>query len=158
LWDFDVRNDADKLEPVDHVVARLTAGYGPLAPVPFGIWKFSKNKSAAKDLIEWLGQREQTEKLVTAARGYDIPPFLSMTDFKIWESEGPPNGTLSNYPIKPAHKSQAVIFGMPAPPALALQIGGAAIMPKMIARVAQERQPIEQVIAWAEKEMEGFRR
>jgi Bacterial extracellular solute-binding protein len=43
----------------------------------YGIWNFSKNKEAAKNLIMHLSEREQVQQLVAASHGYDIPPFLS---------------------------------------------------------------------------------
>jgi hypothetical protein len=39
----------------------------------YGIWNFSKNKEAAKNLIMHLSEREQVQQLVAAAHGYDIP-------------------------------------------------------------------------------------
>ncbi len=63
----------------------------------WGVWEFSQNKTAAKELILWLGQREQVERLCVASRGYQLPPFASMTDFPIWAEIGPPIGTLFDF-------------------------------------------------------------
>jgi len=62
----------------------------PHRPYFWGIWQFAQNKSAAKDLIEFLCQREQMEALTTAVSGYDIPPYLSMSNFKVWAEVEPP--------------------------------------------------------------------
>ncbi|HEY2131356.1 MAG TPA: extracellular solute-binding protein, partial [Acetobacteraceae bacterium] len=51
----------------------------------WGIWSFSPNKSAAKELLEHLMSRDQVEGRSVAVQGYDLPPFKSMMDFKIWE-------------------------------------------------------------------------
>jgi hypothetical protein len=72
--------------------------YLPFFPLAWGIWGFSKNKSAAKSLLTHLLQRENVEVLVNASIGYDIPPFESMRDFKIWAEIEPPKGTLYHYP------------------------------------------------------------
>jgi ABC-type glycerol-3-phosphate transport system substrate-binding protein len=130
----------------------------PLFATFLGVWEFSPNKRAAMDLIEWLSQREQVEALSIASRGFDIPPFQSMLDFPIWQTEGPPAGTLFNYPIKPGHHAEANIAGWPAPPQIAAQIHGQAVMPKMIARVTQSGLSIEQSLATAEQELESFMR
>ena len=45
--------------------------FQPYLPYFWGAWNFGKNKSAAKDLIEWLSEREQAEQLCTASHGYD---------------------------------------------------------------------------------------
>jgi ABC-type glycerol-3-phosphate transport system substrate-binding protein len=60
----------------------------------WGICNFSKNVSAAKALLAYISTREVQEKLVAASVGFDIPPFKSWFDFKIWEEESPPRGTI----------------------------------------------------------------
>ena len=61
-----------------------------------GIWSFAQNKSAAKELIEYLSQREQVEQLAAPVAGYDLPPFRSTSDLKVWtEVEPPARFTLS---------------------------------------------------------------
>ncbi len=130
----------------------------PLAALFWGVWDFSPHQSAAKELIEWLSQREQVEALTRASRGFDIPPFQSMLDFDVWETEGPPKGTLFNYPVRPSHHAEPHIAGWPAPPPIAAQIYNQAVMPKMVARVTQSGMPIEQSIVLAQQELEGFMR
>ena len=130
----------------------------PYLPYFWGAWSFGKNKSAAKELIEWLSEREQAEQLCTASHGYDIPPFDSMHDFTVWKTEGPPTGTVYNYPLRPAHKAQAWIAAYPAPPDVAVQIYNQATMTKMVARLAQSGDSIDKVIDWAQGELEGFTR
>ena len=129
----------------------------PYVAYSWGIWKFAQNKSAAKELIEYLSQRELVEARCTATAGYDIPPFVSMSDFKIWETVEPPKGTLYNYPIRPWHKATAHTAGAPAPPEIAVQIHNRGIMPTMMAKLLSG-QSINDVMTWAEKECEGFRR
>jgi len=130
----------------------------PYLPYFWGVWNFAKNKQAAKDLIEWLSEREQAQQLCTVTSGYDIPPFQSMTDFPIWTEEGPPKGVVYNYPIRPQHHAQAHIAAYPAPPDIAVQIYNQATMTQMIARCTQGGQSVEQTIAWAQGEIEGFSR
>ena len=70
----------------------------PGLPFYWGIWKFSKNKSAARSLLTYLSQRSSVEQMVLASGGFDIPVFSGLRDFKIWDEVGPPKGTLSHYP------------------------------------------------------------
>jgi hypothetical protein len=141
----------------------FTAPSGPkgrfVAYLPYfwGIWKFSPNKSAAKDLIEYLCQREQVEARCNASLGYDIPPIESMLDFKIWETAEPPKGTLYNYPIRASHKAIPHIAGLPAPPGIAVQIYNQGTMPTMMAKLVSG-QSINDIVAWAQNELEGFKR
>ena len=138
--------------------AGATGRYMPYLPYFWGTWKFAKNKTAAKELIEWLSEREQAEQLCTASHGYDSPPFQSMTDFAVWQEEGPPKGTVANYQLKPTHHATASIAAFPAPPDIAVQIYNQATMTKMMARCTQGGQTIDQTIAWAEGELAGFTR
>jgi len=130
----------------------------PYLPYFWGTWTFAKNKSAAKELIEWLSEREQAEQLCTASHGYDTPPFQSMTNFPVWQNEGPPKGTVANYQLKPEHNAKPWIAAYPAPPDVAVQIYNQATMTKMIARMAQGGDSIDKVIDWAQGELEGFTR
>ena len=78
---------------------------GPLcadAKLFLGRLQFQQNKSAAKDLLEFLMQRDNVEARDIASDGYDLPPYAKLNDFKIWEEVGPPKGTVFNYPIRPS--------------------------------------------------------
>jgi ABC-type glycerol-3-phosphate transport system substrate-binding protein len=123
----------------------------------WGVYKFSSNKSAGKDLIEYLMQREQVEARCVASEGYDIPPYAGLLDFKVWEQVEPPPGTVYNYPIRPWHNQQPSITAAEASPDVAVQIYNRAIHNQMLARL-KEGQTIPQVIAWAQDELEGFQR
>ena len=128
------------------------------AAVPFfwGTWKFSQNKSASKSLITYLCQPSNVEKTVAASNGYDIPPFEKLRAFKTWAEEGPPKGGIYNYP--PRGDVQMTIAYSPAPAKIANQIYVQATATKMIAQCTQQGKTIDQAIAWAESELEGFSR
>ena len=51
-------------------------------PQFYGLWKFSKNKAAAKDLLTYISQKESVAQLVEASVGYDLPSFKSMYDLR----------------------------------------------------------------------------
>ena len=128
----------------------------PMDVNAWGIWSFSRNKTAAKELIEYLMQREQVQARDDVVYGFDIPPFDSMLDFDIWEKAAPPPGTLYNYPLRPFHGAKRFITGLPAPPQIAVQIYNQALPCNMIAKVTQAGQKPEQAIAWAQNELEGY--
>ncbi len=129
----------------------------PYLPYFWGVWSFSKNQTAAKELIEALMQRDAVEQRCNEVIGYDVPPFTSMLDFKIWQEVEPPKGTVYNYPIRSSHKVSAHIAALPAPPEIAVQIYNRGTMPTMLAKL-KSGQSINQVIAWANDELEGFAR
>jgi ABC-type glycerol-3-phosphate transport system substrate-binding protein len=130
----------------------------PHLPYFWGIWSFSKNKSAAKDLLTFLMERQQVEEREIAVEGYDIPPFLSMSDFKIWSEVEPPRGTVFNYPVRPFHNATPSISAYPAPREIAVQIYNRATVTTMVAKMAKGGQSMDQVLTWAEDELEGFKR
>ena len=135
----------------------LPAGPGgrflPWAPAFLAIWSFSRNKSAAKDLIAWLGEREQVEASLIASQGYDVPAFSGLADFPVWAEEGPPKGTLFNYPLRPAHRAAAIVPGQPAPPEIAASISGNWVLPKLGGRVMQGRIAIGTAITETERDL-----
>ena len=121
----------------------------------WGVYRWSPNKSAAKELVEYLMQPEQVEPRCVATSGYDIPPYAGLLGFKVWEEVEPPKGTVYNYPIRPWHNSQENITGYPAPPEIAAQMYARAIHPTMMAKI-NSGQSNKEVIAWAKNELEGF--
>ncbi len=130
--------------------------FNPGLPFFWGIWKFSKNKAAARSLLTHLSQRAAVEQLVIASGGFDIPSFAGLRDFKIWAEVSPPKGTLYNYP--PGGDQIVSISGAPAPAPIATQMYTQATITKMIAKFTQGNEAMDKVIAWASSELEGFMR
>jgi ABC-type glycerol-3-phosphate transport system substrate-binding protein len=128
----------------------------PGLPFYWGIWKFSKNKSAAKSLLNFLSQPAAVEQLVIGSGGYDIPPWSSMRGYKVWAEAGPPKGTLYHYP--PTGDEIVSIAGAPAPPQIGAQMYAQATLTKMIAKYTQGNESMDKVLAWAASELEGFMR
>lgn len=128
----------------------------PTVPFFWGVWGFSKNIPAAKSLLTYLGQRSSVEQTVAASKGYDIPPFTGLRDFKTWAEEKPPKGSIYNYP--PRGDVQVAIPYSESPTKIANQIYAQATVPKMIAQCTQQGKTIEQAMDWAAGELEGFSR
>jgi ABC-type glycerol-3-phosphate transport system substrate-binding protein len=121
----------------------------------WGIWQFAQNKSAAKDLIEFLMQPANVDARSTAVMGYDLPPFAKMSESNVWDKIGPPVGTVYNYPVRKQHNAVAHLAHMPAPPEIAVQIYNRGTAPTMLAKL-KAGESIDQVIAWGQRELEGF--
>lgn len=130
--------------------------FAPFLPYFWGIWAFSKNKTAAKSLLFHLSQPDAIEKMVVASGGYDLPAFEKLTTLKVWAEEGPPKGTLYHYPNPHNHQILSVA-AQPAPPKIAVQIYTQAVQTKMIVRHMQG-EAMEKTLAWAEGEVEGYMR
>lgn len=131
-----------------------------LAYLPWNsaIWSFGRNKTQAKALLEFLTERDSAEVTTNTSNGYDIPPFATMSDFKVWETEGPPVGTVFNYPLKPHHDARPSIAFAPAPPELATQMYIQALNTKVIARIAQGGETMDAALGWLEREINTMRR
>ena len=129
----------------------------PYVPFYWGVWSFAQNKTAGKELIEFLSDRQQVLERCTAVLGYDLPPFESMLDFKVWEDVEPPKGTVYNYPLRKSHDSKTHMAAYPAPPEIAVQIYNRGTLPTMIAKV-HSGTSINDTIAWAKNELAGFTR
>ncbi|MGA7810687.1 ABC transporter substrate-binding protein [Bradyrhizobium sp.] len=130
--------------------------FAPFLPYFLTLWNFSKNKEAAKSLLTHLSQPASIERLVEASGGYDLPAFEKLTTLKVWAEAEPPKGTLFHYP-NPYNHQVLSIAASPAPPKVAQQIYAQATLTKMCLKYAQGM-PMEQTLAWAEDECEGFMR
>jgi len=130
--------------------------YNPILPRFYGVGKSSKNKPAAMSLLEFLTLRQNAEKQVAAGQGYDIPPYTKFNDFKTWDEEGPPKGSISHYPIKGGDQKAGVVCS-PAPPLIAAQIWAQSIQAQMVVRYAKG-ESMEKTMDWAAREVEGFKR
>jgi len=123
----------------------------------WGVYNFSNNKSAGKDLIEFLMQRDNIQARDDASYGYDLPPYAKLTDFKIWSDVEPPKGTVFNYPLRPSSGQKPSLTASEAAPEVAVQIYNRAVHNQMMARL-HSGQTFPQVIAWAKEEIEGYNR
>jgi ABC-type glycerol-3-phosphate transport system substrate-binding protein len=130
--------------------------FNPILPRFYGAWSFSKNKAAANALLEYLALRPAAERQVAASQGYDIPPYPKFNDFKTWDEEGPPKGSLSHYPIKGGDQKAGVTCS-PAPPLIAAQIWAQAIQSQMVNRY-YKGEAMEKTLDWAANELEGMKR
>jgi hypothetical protein len=122
-------------------------------PQFYGLWSFSRNKSAAKELLLYLSQKPAVARLVEASYGYDLPAFKSMYDFETWKTVEPPLGTVFGYP--PRADEQTSIAGAPARAEVGAQIYNQAINTVMVAKFTQGGEKLDDVIKWAENELEG---
>ena len=103
-----------------------------------------------------LAPREIQEKLVSASSGFDIPPFASFMDFKVWEEVEPPKYTVYNFP--PRRDVIPHLTGYPAPLEDRHADVGAGDDDEMIAQHTQSGKSANDAIAWAESELESFMR
>jgi ABC-type glycerol-3-phosphate transport system substrate-binding protein len=130
--------------------------FAPYVPFLWTIWQFSKNKEAAKSLLVHLSQPSSIERLVVASGGYDLPAYEKLTTLKVWAEAEPPKGTLYHY-ANPYNHQRLSIAAWPAPPKIAQQIYVQATLCQMCLRYAQGEK-MENTLAWAEGECEGFMR
>ena len=157
-WAVAVRDAPQVAEQCWHhgMAAGPKGRFGPFLPFFWGMWSFGKNKSAAKSLLRHLSTRQAAQMMVAASKGYDIPSFANLTTFDTWAEMGPPKGTLYHYP-NPYNHQILSIAAAPTPHRIAVQIYTQGLMTKMIVRHLQG-EAMEQTLAWAEGELEGFMR
>ena len=122
-------------------------------PQFYGLWAFSKNKPAAKDLLLHISQKESVGQLVAASVGYDLPSFKTMHDFETWKTVEPPVGTVYSYP--PRGDEETSIAAAPARSEVGAQIYNQAINTVMVSKFTQGNEKLEDVVKWAERELES---
>ena len=113
------------------------------------MWSFSKNKSAAKELLLYLSQKPAVTKLVEASLGNDLPAFNTMHDLNIWKTVGrrlAPSMVIRRVPMR-RPRSLGTEVGA--------QIYNQAINTVMVARFTQGGEKLDEVIKWTENELEG---
>ena len=123
-------------------------------PQFYGLWNFSKNKPAAKDLLLYISQKDSVAQLVAGV--VRLRPAVvqdACTIFDTWKTVEPPVGTVYGYP--PRGDEQTSIAGAPARSEVGAQIYNQAINTVMVAKFTQGKEKIDDVIKWAENELEG---
>jgi len=118
----------------------------------FCVWKWAKEKKAAKDLIAWLLEKDQQWKILAAAQGYDMPQLKPMYAHPVWQEEGPPKGTVYNY--IPRGDEKLIVGGYPAHPEQGVQIYSKSIIPVMVAKATTGEMSPKEAMKWCAKELE----
>jgi ABC-type glycerol-3-phosphate transport system substrate-binding protein len=131
--------------------------YVPTQSYFWGTYSFSPNKSAGKDLVEFLMQRDNVEARCIASEGYDLPPYTKLNDYKTWEEVNPPKGTVFNYPLRASSGQQPSLTASEAAPEIAVQIYNRRVHNQMLAWLC-DGQTIPQVLAWTQDELDGYTR
>ena len=131
--------------------------FQPGLPFFWGIWKFSKNKAAAKSLLTYLSQRTPVEQLVHASGGFDIPcvrrACATSRSGPRWARRRAPCTTIRRAAIRSCRSP-----ALPRPPRSPRRCTRRRRITKMIAKFTQGGESMDKVIAWAASELEGFMR
>jgi ABC-type glycerol-3-phosphate transport system substrate-binding protein len=120
--------------------------------VNIGVWKWCKEKKAAKELIVYLLERPQQWKTLHAAQGYDMPQLKPMYAHPVWREAGPPKGTTYNY--IPRGDEQLIVGGWPATPEIGAEIYNRYIIPTMVAKATTGEMSPKEAMKWAAGELE----
>lgn len=124
------------------------------APFFWGVWQFSENISAAKDLFLHVAERDVVVRMLRASKGFDTPLIAAHRNAGVWEAAAPPEGVLYNYPVR--GDEVETIAGYPAPPEYGSQLSTQGVYPNLVARVTQGGETIDDAIDWATGEIEAI--
>jgi hypothetical protein len=125
-------------------------------PFSWGIWSWSKNKQAAKDLLLYLSLKDVQSKLITASQGYDYPQLPAFMTHPVWTEIEPPKGGQYNYPIRGDEK--IITAGYPAKQEYGVQIYYKWLLPTMVGKVTSGGMASKEAVKWAAKELQGYKR
>ena len=158
-WAVAKRDSPDVARHLWHCdVPRGPAGrFRAFNSVFWGIWDFSENQPAARDLLRYVAEPEVVVAMLEASQGYDLPLLASHYGrTTVWADAGPPAGGLYNYALRGDERT--VTDGYPAPPEIAARISMQRIVPNLVARVTQGGETVDDAIGWAANELEGVLR
>ncbi len=123
----------------------------------WGIWDFSENQAAARDLLRYVARPEVVTTMLQASQGFDLPLIRSHYErTEVWSEAAPPRGVLHNYALRGDERT--VFAGYPAPPEIGARIATQQLLPTLAARVTRGGESITDAIGWAENELEGVLR
>jgi multiple sugar transport system substrate-binding protein len=130
-----------------HLSPQGPAGrHTPTVVRSLGIWKFSKNISAAKEFIKFHFSTENYSQFIMASECFNAPVYKSMEDHPAWKIDP------KYEPIKESGK-YGHLYGWPAPgDEKSQQVTNSFIIPNMFAKAVTGVSPRE-AMAWAEGEI-----
>lgn len=108
----------------------------------YGIWKFSKNIEAAKDLLRFLYREDNFREWIQAGGGFNHPMWRYWENHPVWSTD-------PKLKILPAEGLYARMRGWPAPPSdIFGVIDDLYILPDMVAKVVGGM-PTKAAMEWA---------
>ena len=118
--------------------------------------RWIREMAETRRMIEPFSGSQVAEGMISyglSSYGYDLPSFKTMYDLDTWKKVEPPVGTVYGYP--PRADEETSIAGAPARSEVGAQIYNQAINTVMVSKVTQGDEKIDDVIKWAENELEG---
>ena len=118
------------------------------------VWKWCKEKNAAKDLLKHIFEKEGQFWLSRRQVGIAIPTLKPFQEHPWWREASPPKGTLYNF--VPRGDEQIVLGGEPASPVIGAEIFSRKIIPEMMAKAATGKMSANEAMKWAAGELEAI--
>ena len=139
---------------------RAGGPFVPHLPYFWGIWSFSREQAGGEGAARAsCREREQAEKLIDASQRLRHPALRQHVRLRDLGDGRAAAGDGLQLPGQPHHKATPSIAFAPAPAEIAVQMYNQGIQTKMIARMVQnKRDRSTSALAWAEREIEGFKR
>jgi len=112
----------------------------------YGIWKFSKNIQAAKELLRFLFREDNLRDWIRAGAGFNIPMWRYWEKHPVWTTD-------PKLKMLPSEGLYARMPGWPARPSEALGIiDSSHILPDMVAKTIGGMS-VSEAISWATDRM-----
>ena len=75
-------------------------------PYFWALWSFSRNKTAAKELLEYSDERPQVQERTKRYQASTSRRSTACWIFRSGNEVEPPRGTVYHYPIRPSHHAE----------------------------------------------------
>jgi multiple sugar transport system substrate-binding protein len=113
----------------------------------FGLWKFSRNKGAAKELLQYFYEEENQNRFIESGGGFNLPAHPKFDRHPVWRRDPKLEGIIG-------YTKWQKLTGWPAPPDRRAQaMWTTFVVPNMFAQVVTGKLAPKVAMEWAARQL-----
>jgi multiple sugar transport system substrate-binding protein len=113
----------------------------------FGIWKFARNKQAAKDFLRFFYEENNQNRYIETGGGFNLPAHPHFDGHPVWRRDPKLQGIIG-------YTKWQKLTGWPAPPDRRAQaVYATFILPNMFAQVVSGKLKAKEAMQWAARQL-----
>jgi len=113
----------------------------------FGIWKFARNKQAAKDFLRFFYEEDNQNRYIETGGGFNLPAHPHFDGHPVWRRDPKLQGIIG-------YTKWQRLTGWPAPPDRRAQaVYATFVLPNMFAQVVTGKLKAKEAMQWAARQL-----